>query len=84
MQVGEGGLAVLVLHQSVVGLNTLQPAAETETVASAGIRELIGDGEEIADRVQIAASIGAAIGDLRSTVSVVPPPTTTAPTGWPE
>src|SRR5207302_7331760 len=68
LQVRERNLAVLVLHQCVVGLDALKPCSEVQQVDSVSPRELIGHGVQIANRRQIAPRVRAPVGNLRGPV----------------
>ncbi len=68
LQAGEGSLAVLILHQGVVCLHALKPYADVEQVLAASDGDLIGAGEQIAGGGEVAAGVGAAVGDLRGAV----------------
>ena len=68
MQAAERYLAVLILHQAVIGLQALEPDAKIEQVLAMGDADLIGGREKIADDFEVAAGVGTAVGELRSAV----------------
>src|SRR6266849_5796611 len=67
LQAGEGGLSKLAEGNGLVGLELLQPRAETELIPSVRQRQAIFIGEEISGNAQVAAVVaaGEADGSLR-------------------
>src|ERR1700730_11513995 len=68
LQAVERNLAVLILDETVVGLQLLQPPTEGEQVLSVRESDLIRLGIQIARGTEIASCVCAAIGDLRCAV----------------
>src|SRR5712664_3957192 len=68
LQIGERCLGILVLYQTVVGLQALEPHAEIQQVLSVSDADLIGRREEIARHTEIASGVRASVGELRRAV----------------
>jgi len=77
-----GLLAVLVLYEGVIRLQALEPDAGAQQVLPAGECHLVGGRKDVAICAQIASRVGAPLVICEAPFSVVPPPTTSAPTGW--
>ena len=65
VQGAEGGLAVLILGEIVVGLNALEPDAGFDLIAAARPVDVVVEGEEVARGGVVAADVGAGLRDLR-------------------
>src|SRR5215472_4387263 len=68
LQRGEGGLAVLVLCEVVVGLQALEPGAEFDLMMADGPEDVVVEGEEVARDGVVGTDVGAGGGDLRAAV----------------
>ena len=64
----EGGLAVLILREQIVGLHALQPSAGFDLLAAFGPVDVIVFGEEIARGAVVATHVGACASDGGSAV----------------
>ena len=62
------GLAVLVLSEQIVRLNSLQPDTGFDLVASPGPIDVVVEGEEVAGGGVVGANVEACLGDLRRAV----------------
>ena len=83
LQGGEGGLAILVLGEVVVGLQALEPAADFDLVAADGPVDVVVEGEEIARGGVVAADVGAGPVICDAPLEAVQPAMTMAPMGLP-
>ncbi len=67
-QVGKRSLSVLVIQQTAVRLQPLEPCAHGDQVDAMGDADLIGGREQVARRREVASRVGAAVGELRCAV----------------
>ena len=79
LQVGKRRLPILILDQAVIGLQSLEPRAKIEQVHAVRDADLVVAVKMLRTAVRLLPALVPPLVSCDAPLSVVPPPTTTAP-----